>query len=190
MAIPFIAPLIKSAIGKGIAQKAIKEGIFKRSKRQGPLSGVQITLNVENNAIAEFVATGLAFTSPGVQKAFWDRLARIEIQRIQNRLDRSVDVNGKKFQPLTASRIRQKGGNSKPLIDTGFLRKSFVSNSSDQTLSIISAADYADIHNEGIGVPQRQFVKYKDVELQRIIDSWSQTAVSLETEDPIDPRST
>ena len=189
MAIPFIAPLIKSAITKGAAQRALNKAVLKRRKVES-LQGLGITINVENNEVAEFIATGLAFTSPGVQRAYWDRLARIEIQRIQNRLDRSVDVNNRPFQPLTASRVRQKGGNSKPLIDTGFLRKSFVSNSSERGISITSSADYADIHNEGIGVPLRQFVKYKDVELQDIVDSWAKTALSLEAEDPIDPRGT
>ena len=189
MAIPFLAPLVTKAAKSIIAKKAVQKSGINIAKQTG--RGVKVEINVDNSEVLEFIGQAVAFTSPQIQTQYWDRLARIEIQRVQNRLDRGVDVNNQPFKPLSASRQAQKRANKdRPLIDTGFLRRSFTSKPGPALMRIVSGAEYAEIHNEGIGVPKRQFLKYKEIELQDIAKAWAEAATGIMARDPIDPRGT
>lgn len=89
-------------------------------------------------------------------------------RQVQDNILSGLDAYDSPLLPLAPSTIKRKKSN-KPLIDTGALLGSvtYYATESNITVGINQTAPYGRLHNEGLGVPKRQFIP-----LEGLPSSW------------------
>jgi phage gpG-like protein len=76
---------------------------------------------------------------------------------------KSVDPYGEPWKPLAQDRARNGRGTSKPLLDTGRLRKSFAVTSGPDGFNLWTKTKYAPFHQRGTGGRSRDQVRFQPV---------------------------
>lgn len=100
-------------------------------------------------------------TRAGLAKA----MGAAALKELQDGFRKSQDPYGNAWKPLARNRARnaKKGGSSKPLLDTGRLRRSFVVNPSSSGFTIWTKTKYAPFHQYGTGGRAKESVRLQPV---------------------------